>query len=93
MIELAEIDQIAFFRLGLTRVHQSVRSEWSIQDGGQLLSKNVPFWSVPPLFLKPVGRITSRLGHRVILGSSMVSQTLTLGWPRVTLNSLGGFAL
>ena len=42
-----EIDEIASVRLGLTRVQQSVRSEWRIQDESQLLSKNVPFWSVP----------------------------------------------
>ena len=32
----AEIDEIASFRLGLTRV-QPVRSKWHIQDGSQLL--------------------------------------------------------
>ena len=32
-----------------------------------------------PISLKPVGGITSHLGHKVILGSSIVSQTLTLG--------------
>ena len=41
-----EIDKIVSFRLGFTRVQQPVRSEWHIHDGGQLLSKNVPFWSV-----------------------------------------------
>ena len=39
---------------------------------------------------KKVGGITSQLGHKVILGSSIVSQTLTLGWPYVTLNFFGG---
>ena len=38
----AEICEIASFRLGLTRVQQSVRSEWRSQDGSQLLSKTVP---------------------------------------------------
>ena len=33
-----------------------------------------------PISLKPVGGITSHLGHKVILRSSIVSQTLTLGW-------------
>ena len=36
--------------------------------------------------LKPVGEITSHLGHKVILESSIVSHTLTMVWPRVTLN-------
>ena len=39
----AEINDIASFRLGLTRVQQPVRSEWNIQDGGKLLSKIVSF--------------------------------------------------
>ena len=43
-----------------------------------------------PISLKPVGGITSHLGHKLILGSSIVSQTLTLGWPRLTLNFFGG---
>ena len=41
MIELCQIDQLACFRLGLTRVQQSVWAKWHIQDGGQL-SKTVP---------------------------------------------------
>ena len=32
-----------------------------------------------PLSLKPVGGITSHLEHKVILGSAIVSQNLTLG--------------
>ena len=43
-----------------------------------------------PISLKPVDGITSHLGHKVILGSSIVSQNLTLGWPLVTLNFFGG---
>ena len=43
-----------------------------------------------PISLKPVSGITSHLGHTVILGSSIVSQTLTLEMPRVTLNFFGG---
>ena len=76
---------IASFRLGLTRVQQSVQSEWQIQDVGQL-SKNVPLiWSVLAHLWN------HEVGHKVILGSSIVSQTLTLRWPRVNLNFfLGG---
>ena len=47
----SEIEEIASFRLGLTRVQQQVRSEWHIQDGGQLLSKTVPF--LPAIAHKP----------------------------------------
>ena len=43
--------------------------------------------------LKLVGGITSHLGHKVIVGSSIVFQILTLGWPRVTLNFFGGGGL
>ena len=32
-----------------------------------------------PISLKPVGGITSHLDHKVILGSSIVSQTFDLG--------------
>ena len=35
-------EMVTSFRLGLTRVQQPVWSDWRIQDGGQLLSKNVP---------------------------------------------------
>ena len=42
MTELCR-NEIASFQLGLTRVQQTVRSEWHIPDGGQLLSKTVPF--------------------------------------------------
>ena len=30
--------------MGLTQVQQPVRSEWHIEDGGQLLKKTVPFF-------------------------------------------------
>ena len=39
--ECAKIAEIASFRLGLTRVQEPVRSEWHIEDGGQLLSKKI----------------------------------------------------
>ena len=35
-LNCAEINDIASVPLGLTRVQQPVRSEWHIQDGGQL---------------------------------------------------------
>ena len=59
-----------------------------------IVVKECAIWGCPelslPISLKPVGGIASHLGQKVILGSSIVSQTLTLGWPRVTLNLGGG---
>ena len=56
------------------------QSVWHIQDGGQLLKEYMCHFGLSyPISLKPVGGITSHLGHKVILGSSMVSQTLTVG--------------
>ena len=43
-----------------------------------MLSKNVPFWSVLDDIFETSGGITSHLGYKVIMGSSVVSQTLTL---------------
>ena len=43
--------------------------------------KNVSFWSALVHIFETSGGITSYLGHNVILGSSIVSQTLALGSP------------
>ena len=58
------INEIASFRLELTPVQQPFRPEWHIQDGRQLLSKNVPFWSVPPHIFETNGWNTITFGSQ-----------------------------
>ena len=50
--------------------------EWHIQDGRQLLSKNVPFWSVPSHIFEPNGGIPSHLGLKTSVKKVCYCQNL-----------------
>ena len=86
----AEIDEIASFRLGLTRFQQPVRSEWHIQDGGQLLSKNVPFWSVPAHIFETSGWNNITFGAQSDIGIIHSFSDFDLGITPCDLELLGG---
>ena len=64
--------EIAFFRLELTPVPQPFQPEWHIQDGRQLLPKNVPFWSVPALIFETSGWNTIIFGSQNFRGKGLL---------------------
>ena len=80
MIELCRNRRdIHSFRLGLTRVQQSVLSEWRIQDDCQL-SENVPFWSVPAHIVETSGWNNIIFGSYGDIGMAPCDLELLRGW-------------
>ena len=74
------MDKIASFPLGVYQVQQPGLNE-TFKMAVNCCQRMCHFG----MSLKPMGGITSHLGHKVILGSSIGSQTLIFGWPRATL--------